>query len=63
MLVKRLIGHRLILASSEPADQPVYGVRTMDQIVTASIADRRFSMLLLGIFAGLALLLAAVGMG
>ncbi|MCL5744911.1 MAG: FtsX-like permease family protein [Acidobacteria bacterium] len=41
-------------------DQPVYGVRTMDQIVSASIADRRFSMLL-GIFAGLALLLAAVG--
>ncbi len=42
-------------------DQPVYGVRTMDQIVSASIADRRFSMLLLAIFAGLALLLAAVG--
>jgi len=42
-------------------DQPVYGVQTMDQIVSASIADRRFSMLLLGIFAGLALLLAAVG--
>jgi predicted permease len=43
------------------SDQPVYGVRTMDQIVSDSIADRRFSMLLLGIFAGLALLLAAVG--
>jgi ABC-type antimicrobial peptide transport system permease subunit len=42
-------------------DQPVYGVRTMNQIVSASIAGRRFSMLLLGIFAGLALLLAAVG--
>jgi putative ABC transport system permease protein len=42
-------------------DQPVYAVRTMDEIVSASIADRRFSMLLLGIFAGLALLLAAVG--
>ena len=42
-------------------DQPVYGVRPMDQIVSASIADRRFSMLLLGIFAALALLLAAVG--
>jgi predicted lysophospholipase L1 biosynthesis ABC-type transport system permease subunit len=42
-------------------DQPVFGVRTMDQIVSESIADRRFSMLLLAIFAGLALLLAAVG--
>jgi len=48
-----------VLESSH--DQPVYGVRTMDQIVSASIADRRFSMLLLSIFAGLALLLAAVG--
>ena len=43
------------------SDQPVYGVRTMDQIVATSIAGRRFSMLLLGIFAGLAVLLAAVG--
>ena len=42
-------------------DQPVYGVRSMEQIVSASIADRRFSMMLLGIFAGLALLLAGVG--
>jgi predicted permease len=42
-------------------DRPLYGARTLDQIVSASIADRRFSMLLLGIFAGLALLLAAVG--
>ncbi len=42
-------------------DQPVYGVRTMSQIVSDSIAGRRFSMLLLGIFAGLALSLAAVG--
>lgn len=42
-------------------DQPVYGVRTMDQIVSNSIAGQRFSMLLLVIFAGLALLLAAVG--
>jgi predicted permease len=42
-------------------DQPFYGVRTMDEIVSASIADRRFFMLLLGIFAGLAVLLAAVG--
>ena len=42
-------------------DQPVYGVRTMEQIVSSSIADRRFSMLLLAIFAGLALLLAAIG--
>jgi putative ABC transport system permease protein len=42
-------------------EQPVYNVRSMRQIVTSSLAGRRFSMLLLGIFAALALVLAAVG--
>jgi predicted permease len=42
-------------------DQPVYDVQTMNEIVSESIADRRFPMLLLGIFAVLALVLAAVG--
>jgi predicted permease len=42
-------------------DQPLYGARSMDEIISASMAGRRFSMLLLGIFAGLAVLLAAVG--
>jgi predicted permease len=41
--------------------QPVYSVRSMSEIVSASMTGRRFSMLLLGIFAALALLLAAVG--
>ncbi|MGH9432516.1 MAG: ABC transporter permease [Terriglobia bacterium] len=42
-------------------DQPIYNVHSMDQIISASMSQRRFSMLLLGVFAGLALLLAAVG--
>jgi putative ABC transport system permease protein len=42
-------------------DQPVWQARTMGQIVSDSIADRRFSMLLLGVFAGVALVLAALG--
>ena len=42
-------------------DQPVSNVRTMDQIAWASVASQRFSMLLFAIFAGVALLLAAVG--
>jgi putative ABC transport system permease protein len=42
-------------------DQPVSDVDTMDHIVSQAVARQRFSMLLLGIFAGLALLLAAVG--
>jgi putative ABC transport system permease protein len=42
-------------------DQPMYGVRTMEQIITQSMAERRFTMLLLIIFASTALVLAAVG--
>jgi putative ABC transport system permease protein len=42
-------------------DQPVADIDTMDRIVLEAIARQRFSMLLLGIFAALALTLAAVG--
>ena len=42
-------------------DQPVYAVRTMEQIVSKSLAARRFTMLVLIIFGAAALLLAAVG--
>jgi ABC-type antimicrobial peptide transport system permease subunit len=36
-------------------------IRTMDQVVSESTARQNFNMLLLSIFAGLALLLAAIG--
>jgi len=42
-------------------DQPVSDIRSMDEIVSEAVARQRFSMLLLGVFAGLALVLAAVG--
>jgi putative ABC transport system permease protein len=42
-------------------DQPVFNVRTMNQLVAESIASRRFSMVLLLAFAMVALVLAAVG--
>jgi putative ABC transport system permease protein len=42
-------------------DQMVWQTRTLDELVAASIAGRRFNMLLLGSFAGLALVLAALG--
>jgi len=42
-------------------DQPVANIDTMDHIVSEAIARQRFSMLLLGVFAALALVLAAVG--
>jgi predicted permease len=42
-------------------DQALYGVRTMEQIVSGTLARQRFLLLLFGIFAGLALLLACIG--
>jgi putative ABC transport system permease protein len=42
-------------------DLPVPDIRTMEQLLSDSVARRRFNMLLLGIFGGVALLLAAVG--
>jgi putative ABC transport system permease protein len=38
-----------------------YNVRTMDEVVAGSFAARRLSMLLLSVFAALALVLACVG--
>jgi len=42
-------------------DQALYEIRTMEQLVGASLARERFLSLLFGIFAGLALLLACIG--
>ncbi len=42
-------------------DLPIFNVKTMEDVVAASIGSRRASMLLLSVFAGVALLLAAVG--
>jgi predicted permease len=42
-------------------DQVIYEVRTMDQLASDSIARQRFLLLLFGIFAGFALLLACIG--
>jgi putative ABC transport system permease protein len=45
----------------DPA-QPVYQIRTMDDIVAASLGARRFTSSLVGLFALLALSLAAIGL-
>jgi len=40
---------------------PVYSVRTMEAYLDRSLARHRFSMVLLGVFAAIALMLAAIG--
>jgi putative ABC transport system permease protein len=42
-------------------DAPLSNVNTMEQLVAQSVAQRRFGMFLVGIFAALALVLAVVG--
>jgi predicted permease len=43
------------------AEQPITHIMTMDHVLTESISDWRFYMRILGIFAGMALLLAVIG--
>ena len=42
-------------------DQPVANVRTLDDVLSTSVAQPRFRTLLLGVFAAIALALAAIG--
>ena len=41
--------------------QPIYSIESMESVIAASVSDRRLNMMLLGIFAAVALVLAAVG--
>ena|SRR5205807_7261445 len=43
-------------------DQPVSDIRTLENVIGSSVAQRRLILLLLGGFAGVALLLAAIGL-
>jgi putative ABC transport system permease protein len=43
-------------------NQPLVRVRTMDEAISGSVSDSRFRTLLLGIFAGSALLLSVIGL-
>ncbi|HYP25454.1 MAG TPA: FtsX-like permease family protein [Blastocatellia bacterium] len=42
-------------------DQPIHNVRVMDKVLSESVAPRRLSMVLFGLFAGVALVLSMVG--
>lgn len=48
------------LAAVDPS-QPLFSVKTLEQTLNDTIAPRRFNLLLLGTFAGVALLLVALG--
>jgi predicted permease len=48
------------VAAIDP-DLPVYRFRTMTEVMGESVARRRLALILIGVFAGLALVLAAVG--
>ena len=49
------------LISEIDRSQPVYGIQTLEQFLSSSVAPRRFNLFLLGAFAAVALLLALVG--
>ncbi len=55
------VGSLRATLSQMNSQQVMYNVRTMDEIISGSLAARRFSMVLLGIFAGLALVMSCVG--
>jgi ABC-type antimicrobial peptide transport system permease subunit len=44
------------------SDQPMWKIRTVEYLVDRSVADRKFLMALMGIFAALALVLTMIGL-
>jgi predicted permease len=46
---------------SADSNLPLFSVRTMDEVIARSMAQRRFALEILAVFAGVALLLAAIG--
>ena len=68
-VVVRTSGDPMALASAARAevrridpDLPIARVRTMDEWIAGSTGPRRFSMVLLGLFSGIALALASIGL-
>jgi hypothetical protein len=49
------------IAADVDKDQPIYDVMTMEQVLSKFVSPWRFYMQLMGLFAGVALILAAVG--
>jgi putative ABC transport system permease protein len=59
---ENLAGALAMAVRAVDSSQPIYDVKTMQQRVNDSLMGRRFLVVLLSVFAGLALLLAAVGL-
>jgi putative ABC transport system permease protein len=51
--------HRAV--TSIDKEQPIFEIATMQEVVNASVSTRRITLILLGLFSGLALVLAAIG--
>jgi predicted permease len=49
------------ISAQMSSQQVIFGAQTMDSLISQSLASRQFSMILLVVFASLALLLASVG--
>ncbi len=49
------------IVASIDKEQPIFGIATMQQVVNASVSTRRITLILLGLFSGLALVLAGIG--
>jgi putative ABC transport system permease protein len=67
-VVLRAIGEEPVVAAARAAlaeidpDQPIFDVRTMGERLTRSLEQRRFTLVVLEIFAALALVMAALGL-
>jgi putative ABC transport system permease protein len=57
-----LIGVMQKEAHALDSELPVFNIRTLDQYMASSVAEPKFSALLLGLFAGLALTLSCIGL-
>jgi putative ABC transport system permease protein len=49
------------IVASIDREQPIFRVATMQEVVNASVSTRRITLILLGLFSGLALVLAGIG--
>jgi putative ABC transport system permease protein len=51
---------RQVVRALDPA-QPITNIKTMETVIAESVSDRKLNMVLLGVFAGVAVLLAVIG--